>query len=151
LHEKTSDFLHVRVLKLRLAVNLFDLNRHLLLESSDNLAAALLNKLLAFFHYVGWHNIIKIFGRNLDLYSLDAVATHNANSILLELFFINRVLNWIFEADEPFNLRFNIRLLRVQNHIRNAQGPQREAIRVVAAIDAFDLFEGHVGFGLLRL
>lgn len=82
-----------------MAENLFYCHWQLFLERGHYFAASLLYQLFAFFHHVGRHNVVQVFGRNFDLDTLNAVAANYSDSVFGLLVFGELVFNRVFETD----------------------------------------------------
>ena len=56
-----------------------------------------------------------------------------------------------FEGNNPFDLRFDPRILRIRRNIWNAQAPKREATRLIACVDSLNFLEGDITTRLFSL
>lgn len=133
-----------------LAVDPLDRGRKALLESGHNPAPALLNHLLALFSDVCGHHVIDMLGRNLDLDPLNSITRDDSDSRSSGRSLLDLDLWRVLEADKPFDLRLDLRLLLVEDNTRNAQRAKRVAVRAISTVDALDFFESCVGLGLFR-
>ena len=85
-----------------------------MLKCCHNASPASANKILAFFHYLGWNNIIVMKSWHLNPYSFNAISTDKAD---LGAFLAEGGGFGKFKTNNPLYLRFQIRIRCVQQHI----------------------------------
>jgi len=117
LHKQRTYSVHILILKLGLTVNSLNGNWKLLLERCYNFSSSQLDELFAFFYNVWGNNVVVMFGGYFNFHSFNTITTNNSDPLLLNLFVVNSCLTRVLKTNKPFNLWFNIRLVRVKNHI----------------------------------
>jgi len=121
LHKQRTYSVHILILKLGLTVNSLNGNWKLLLERCYNFSSSQLDELFAFLYNVRGNNVVVMFGGYFNFHSFNTITTNNSDPLLLNLFVVYSCLTRVLKTNKPFNLWFNIRLVRVKNHVVNTK------------------------------
>jgi hypothetical protein len=148
LHEKGSYLIDVAILQLNLRPDLRYGLLEIVPEGSYQLATTLCYKLFTFLHDKWRHDVVMMEGWNFNLNSFDSVPS---NVSYLSVSTSRKLGSAKFEGNNPFDLRFYSRILRVRRNIWDAQAPKREAACLIACVDSLDLLEGDITTRLFSL
>ena len=85
---------------------------------------------------------------NFDLNSFDSVPSDIS---YLRVSTSGKLGSAQFEGNNPFDLRFDPRILRIRRNIWNAQAPKREAARLIACVDSLNFLECDITTRLFSL
>ena len=113
----------------------------LVLKGSNNASPANANHILALLDHLWRDNVIVVKCRYFDL---DALYTIPANKSDLSISLPLESGSAELKANNPLNLRPEIRILAIKDYVLDVKTPQREAGCVRSCVNTFNFFESYV-------